>query len=138
MQSLAKRDIEYFTKFLKEYIRHVPSYFDTGEHAEEPYFHGFMIGMVTALWENYHITSNRESGGGRYDISLEPKNKKDEGILIEIKIASENKDLTQVAQKAYNQILTKSYKSDMESRGVNEFLLLGIAFRGKEVEVVSK
>jgi hypothetical protein len=137
MQSLLKKDIEYFTKFLKEYMHRVPSYFDTGEDAKEAYFHGFMIGMVTALWEHYHITSNRESGGGRYDISLAPKDKKGHGILIELKIASKKEDLQKEAQKAYNQIIGKSYKSDMEARGVKDFVFLGIAFCGKEVAVVS-
>ena len=135
MPSLLKDHIETFTRSLKEYVRHVPSYFDTGERSEEPYFHGLMIGMVTALWEDYHITSNRQSGGGRYDIALHPRKKKRKGIVIEIKIADEGQDLQKMAHNACRQIKDRQYARGMQAQGIKEFLYLGIAFCGKEVAV---
>ena len=138
IQSLLKDDIETFTRFLKEYVRHVSSYFDTGERSEELYFHGLMIGMVTALWEDYHITSNRQSGGGRYDIALHPKDKKRKGIVIEIKIADEGQDLQKMAYDACRQIEDGQYARDMQAQGIKNFLYLVIALQGKQVEVVAK
>ena len=137
VRSLIQGDIEAFTTFLQTYVQQVPSYFDTGKRAQEPYFHGLMIGMVTCLWESYHITSNRESGSGRYDIALEPKDKNKPAILVEIKIAKEEEKLEEVAKAAYQQIQHKDYAADMKAKGISNIIYLGIAFRGKAVALVS-
>lgn len=114
-----------------------PSYFDTGGPYKELFYHVLVLGMTTALLSTHHITSNRESGGGRYDISIKPKNIKNRGVLLELKIAAEGEDLGEVARAAREQIVSKSYATDMRSEGVKEILYVGIAFRDKEVEIVS-
>ena len=101
------------------------------------FYHGLVLGMTTALLSTHHITSNRESGAGRYDIALQPKDKKKKGIVIEIKIAEEKEDLQKVAQRACKQIATKQYAQGMQAQGIQDFLYVGIAFRDKEVEVVT-
>ena len=138
IRALVKEDIDGFTAFLKEYMRRSPSYFDTGGERKELFYHGLVLGMTTALLSTHHITSNRESGAGRYDIALQPKDKKRKGIVIEIKIADEKEDLKQVAQRACEQIATKQYAQEMQAQGIKDFLYVGIAFRDKQVEVVTK
>ena len=138
IHALVKGDIEGFTNFLKEYMRRSPSYFDTGGERKELFYHGLVLGMSTALLLTHDITSNRESGEGRYDIALQPKDKKKKGILIEIKVAGEKEELKQVAQSACEQIETKGYATAMQGQGIKDFLYVGIAFRGKQVEVVTK
>ena len=137
IHALVKGDIEGFTNFLKEYMRRSPSYFDTGGERKELFYHGLVLGMSTALLLTHDITSNRESGEGRYDIALQPKDKKKKGIVIEIKIAGEKEALKRVAQRACQQIKTKGYATAMQGQGIVDFLYVGIAFRGKEVEVVT-
>ena len=138
IRALVKGDMDGFTAFMKEYMRRSPSYFDTGGERKELFYHGLVLGMTTALLSTHHITSNRESGAGRYDISLQPKDKKRKGIVIEIKIAEEKEDLHQVAQTACQQIAHKQYATAMQAQGIQDFLYVGIAFRNKEVEVVTK
>ena len=93
--------------------------------------------MVAFFANTHHPRSNRESGKGRYDISLEPKKKGRKGILLELKVAQEGEDLKKVAQKAFDQIQERQYKKEMEARGVTDFVMLGIAFRGKDMEAVT-
>ena len=137
IRSLAKGDIEAFSSFLKNYIAHTPSYFDTGGRGKEAFYHGLVLGMASVLSYTHHVTSNRESGHGRYDIALEPKIKGVKAIILELKVAHENEDLQKVAQKAFDQIQSRQYKADMEARGVTDFMLLGMAFRSKSVEIVT-
>ena len=137
MTALARGHADRFTDFLKDYIHESLSYFDSDrKEAEKPY-QLLLLGMAAFFANTHHVRSERESGKGRYDIGIEPKNKDKKGILIEVKIASAADDLEQAAQEAYHQILGKGYKAEMEARGVKEFVLLGIAFCGKEVAVVS-
>lgn len=74
-------------KFKKMYLSAV-SYYDAGD--SEKYYHHFMLGLLLTLGDKYVITSNRESGYGRYDIALEPKDKKNYGLIFEFKVGSEN------------------------------------------------
>ena len=138
MEALMKGDVQQFTSFLQTYVQQVPSYFDTSKRAQEPYYHGLLLGMVTCLWDVYHITSNRESGAGRYDISLLPKDVATHpGVLIEVKIAQEGDDLATLAAAAREQILAKGYGTEMKAKGVDNILHLGVAFGGKAVEVAT-
>ena len=137
MKSLAKGDVEPFIYFVKEYLITSISYFDLHKEEKEKSYHLLLLGMAAYFANTHHIRSNKESGHGRYDIALEPKIKGAKAMILELKVADENEDLRQVAQKAFDQIQSRQYKADMEARGVKDFMLLGIAFRGKEVEVVT-
>ena len=84
------------------------------------------------------VTSNRESGFGRYDIAIEPKDKQQKGIILEFKGGWRDRDekLEEAAKQAREQIIAKAYKQDMAARGVKDFVCVGVACRGKEVAVV--
>lgn len=110
------------------------SSFDT---AGENFYHGFMLGLCALLGGSY-VTSNRESGDGRYDIQLMPVNKNLPGILIEMK-AKKNcteEGLKKLSQTALKQINDKKYDAEMVSKGVETIYKYGVAFSGKKVEVM--
>ncbi len=111
------------------------SYYDT---VGENFYHGLVLGLCAMLDNRYYITSNRESGDGRYDISLVPKKENLPGILIELKAAKENADLKRLAEAALEQITQKSYDMDMRIQKVGKIFRYGVAFRGKEVEIMMR
>ena len=109
------------------------SSFDT---AGENFYHGFVLGLC-AMLGNFYVTSNRESGDGRYDIQLKPRKTNLPGILIELKA---EKDCTTYALKklsetALQQINNKKYDTAMLSEGVQTIYKYGVAFSGKNVAV---
>lgn len=109
------------------------SVFDT---AGENFYHGFMLG-VCALFGNSYVTSNRESGDGRYDIALSPKVNNLPGIIIELKAeknCNEN-ELQELAKTALKQINDKKYDTELKSKGVKTIYKYGVAFSGKHVAV---
>ena len=132
--ALLKRDSDSLTDVLHKYLMESASTFDT---THENFYHGTVFGMLAVMADQFFITSNRESGEGRYDIQLEPKDKRQTGYIIEFK-AGKNKDddeLNKLAQDAINQIRGQGYQTMMKKRGVEKFCLFGIAFCGKHVKV---
>lgn len=118
------------------------SYFDTGnrpsEEAEpERFYHGFVLGLMVELSDRYQITSNRESGFGRYDVLLLPKELTDDGIILEFKVhdPEDEKDLEDTAKEALNQIERMQYETVLLGAGVRaeKIRKYGFAFEGKRV-----
>lgn len=104
--------------------------------AGENFYHGFMLG-VCALFGNSYVTSNRESGDGRYDIALSPKVNNLPGIIIELKAeknCNEN-ELQELAKTALKQINDKKYDTELKSKGVKTIYKYGVAFSGKHVAI---
>lgn len=110
------------------------SFYDT---KSEVFYHGLMLGLC-ALLSNSYVTSNRESGEGRYDIQLMPKNNKLPGIIIELKTEKNcnKEDLKKLAEKALAQIDENKYDQEMNMYGIPKIYKYGVAFSGKNVEVV--
>ena len=117
--------------------------FDVVGIYKEQFYHGFMLGLVIMLKNEYEISSNNFAGKGRYDLLLKPKNRK-EGIILELKIVnssqklSENeiqKELEKECDIALKQIEEKKYSSVLKNAGIDNILKIGLAFFGKEVEV---
>lgn len=109
------------------------SSFDT---AGENFYHGFMLGLC-ALMSGFFVTSNRESGDGRYDIQLKPVQKGLPGILIELKAEKDcsGEKLKKLSETALQQINDKKYDTDLITAGVSVIYKYGVAFSGKKVEV---
>lgn len=97
-----------------------------------------MLGLC-ALLSGFFVSSNRESGNGRYDIQLKPKNKKLPGILIELKAEKHGTEesLKKLSQKALQQIIDGRYDVEMFAEGVEMIYRYGVAFSGKKVEVMA-
>lgn len=125
------------TKALKQLIQQLlmqsVSFYDT---LSENFYHGLLLGLCAVLNEVY-VTSNRESGLGRYDLRLMPLSKELPGIIIEIKYdkQADQNELKELSQKALNQIHQLNYESEMTSKGVQTIYKYGVAFSGKNVEI---
>ncbi|MCQ9628369.1 AAA family ATPase [Cetobacterium somerae] len=124
----------FINKFKKMYMSAV-SYHDTGD--SEKYYHHFMLGVLLTLGDKYIITSNRESGYGRYDIALEPKDKSNYGLIFEFKIGDKN-SIEEKAKEALAQINEKKYDISMKNNGVSKVIKIGMAFSGKDVAIESE
>ena len=145
IRALISGDIESMNEYMNDVALNTFSSFDSGKHnserkAPENFFHGFVLGLIVDQTENYIITSNRESGYGRYDIMLEPIDKTNEkypGIVIEFKVINPRKEssLEETVAAALKQIEDKNYDAEIIKRGVKEENIhhYGFAFRGKEV-----
>ncbi len=107
--------------------------------AGENFYHGFMLGLCALLGGSY-TTSNRESGDGRYDIQLMPKNDLLPGIIIELKAEKDCSadELKKLSETALKQIEDKKYDTEMTAKGIKTIYKYGVAFSGKTVEVASK
>ena len=145
VKALIGGDVESMNDYMNDVALKIFSSFDSGKHtsdkkAPENFFHGFVLGLMVDQSENYIITSNRESGYGRYDIMLEPKDKQTQkypGIVIEFKVINPRKEksLEETVTAALKQIEDKNYDAELIKRGVNKENIYhyGFAFRGKEV-----
>ena len=144
IKALINGDVEAMNEYMNKVTMKTISYFDTGNvpSDEEPerFYHGFVLGLMVDQTDNYIIASNRESGFGRYDIMLEPKDKNNThypGIIIEFKVINPRKEnsLEETVEAALKQIEEKNYDAELINRGVNKENIhhYGFAFKGKEV-----
>ena len=120
-------------KLIEKLLLESVSSFDT---AGENFYHGFMLGLCALLGE-YFVSSNKESGNGRYDIQLKPTRKGLPGILIELKAEKKCSDdqLRKLSESALQQIIDKNYDTELKVAGINNIYKYGVAFSGKKVEI---
>lgn len=135
LEDLYKGDIDKFEFKFKELYLSAISYHDTAN--SEKYYHHFMLGVLLTLGDKYIITSNRESGYGRYDIALEPKDRSNYGLIFEFKIGDKN-SIEDKAREALAQINEKKYDISMKNNGVSKVIKIGMAFSGKDVAIESE
>ncbi len=129
---------------LKEYekkfdilVREMFSYMDVGENTAENFYHAFVLGMLVGLKDTYYVNSNRESGIGRYDIMLEPKDKNGNSFIMEFKVLEdkEEKTIKETIENAKKQIEEKGYEQNLRERGFKNITKMVYAFKGKEVKM---
>jgi len=121
---------------LEKLLRESVSSFDT---SREIFYHGLVLGLCAIFSDSYYVTSNRESGEGRYDIQLMPKKNNRPGFIFELKAEKEctQDKLQTVAQGAVQQIVKRKYETEMQMHGVQSIIKYGVAFGGKSVEIVT-
>ena len=112
------------------------SFYDTA--TIEKVYHNFVLGLMIHLDGKYHINSNGEGGLGRYDISIEPLNRRERGFILEFKIADSEEELEKKAEEGLKQIENKKYYIELEKRGIKEITFLGMAFYKKIVKIKYK
>jgi len=139
--ALLSDDLKAMNYYMNKVALATFSTFDTGkkpsETAEpERFYHGFVLGLLVDLADRYTVTSNRESGFGRYDVMLEPK-QDDDGIILEFKVQDmeDEKELSDTVKAALQQIEAKKYETTLVSKGIPEGKIrkYGFAFCGKKV-----
>ena len=142
IKALLQDDIKAMNVYMNRVALVTFSFFDSGTKASaesepERFYHGFVLGLLVDLGERYSVTSNRESGFGRYDVILEPKNKKDDAVILEFKVQDTNdeKTLSDTVKAALYQINCKQYDTVLLEKGIpeNKIRKYGFAFHGKQV-----
>ena len=132
-QAIFSEDSQRLQQLLNEFML---SSIASIDGANEGFYHGMMLGLCAALRSRYHIRSNRESGLGRFDIMLWPKEKALPGFIYEFKFTKDARvDLDQLAETALKQIEEKKYDTELLSAGITTIRKIGIAFRGKQAVV---
>ena len=131
-ESLFINDYVKLEKAIAEYMDKAISFYDT---ASESFYHGLVLGLMAMMDNQYKIKSNRESGKGRFDICLMPRDNKHPGMIMELKWKKnlDDNELVLLADEAISQIHSMEYDSEMKSEGIKKILKFGIAFSGKRV-----
>lgn len=133
IRNLKDGKIEEFAEGLEEEILSSLSYFDIGR--DEKYYKIFLIGIFITLSNDYIRLSERETGTGRADLILEPKNKENPAYIFEFKVAEDEKELENYAVEGFYQIKEKQYDVELKNRGINEIIYVGLAFHRKELKM---
>ena len=137
MEALTENRIEDYEETLQDILLKSVSYNDT-KKGNEAFYHGFILGMSLYLEGEYIVKSNIESGLGRYDVSIEPKNKDKRGYILEFKATDNVDKLKEISKEALKQIEEGKYSSTLKQTDTKEILYLGIAFCGKQIKVSYK
>ncbi len=133
---LANSEINEFKNKLENLVLETFSYLDVpGTSASEAFYHAFVMGLIRIDNEYYEVTSNRESGFGRYDILLKPKIKDIPAYIIEFKLVRDNTTFEDTVETAFNQIETMKYDASVKNLDV---IKMAIAFKGKKVKIETR
>lgn len=142
VRALLQDDIKSMNAYMNRVALATFSYFDSGKNPSmetqpERFYHGFVLGLAVELADRYIITSNRESGFGRYDVLMEPKNETDNAVIMEFKVRDpkEEGSLEDTADAALKQMEERQYETVLKNRGIsgNRIRTYGFAFEGKTV-----
>ena len=137
MEALTENRIEDYEENLQEILLTSVSYNDT-KKGNEAFYHGLIMGMGLYLEGEYITKSNIESGLGRYDFLIEPKNKSKRAFIMEFKSIDSVEKLEEISKEALKQIEDKKYDVSLKQNGIKEITYIGIAFCGKEIKISFK
>lgn len=141
VSAMMQGDVRGMSRYMNEVALNTFSYFDAGSKpsdrkSPERFYHGFVLGLIVDKAEDYIVKSNRESGYGRYDVVMEPKDAKNVAVIIEFKVfdPEEETELADTAANALKQIEEKRYDADLLQRGIpaEHILKYGFAFEGEK------
>ena len=137
LKDLVTLKLDEFEQKFKVLVRQMFSFMDVGENTAENFYHAFVLGMLVGLKDNYYVKSNRESGYGRYDIMLEPKDKNGNSFIMEFKVYREEKekDINDTIESAKKQIEERKYEENLQEKGFTNITKMVFAFKGKEVKM---
>ena len=142
LKAFLAKDLDYMNEYMNRVAEAAFSTFDTGRNPSddtnpERFYHGFVLGLIVELAGKYRVTSNRESGFGRYDVMLEPLEKTKDAFVLEFKVFNPRKEKTleDTVSNALQQINEKDYDCELLSRGIQKENIFhyGFAFEGKKV-----
>ena len=137
MEALIENKIDEYEERLQEVLLTSVSYNDT-KKGNEAFYHGLIMGMGLYLEGEYITKSNIESGLGRYDFLIEPKNKSKRAFIMEFKSTDSVEKLEEVSKEALKQIEDKKYDISLKQNGIKEITYIGIAFCGKQIKISYK
>ena len=132
LQALRAGDIEYFEELLNDFVVHTFSYYDTNGREPEKVYQAFLLGLLAGM-SDYEVSSNRESGFGRYDILLRPKGGKGQAVIMELKRLRPAETVEKALSSALQQIEDKQYDAVLRQDGFTDILKMAITFDGKRV-----
>ena len=137
LKDLVTLNLSEYEKKFRILVKEMFSYMDVGENTAENFYHAFVLGMLVGLKDSYYVNSNRESGMGRYDIMLEPKDKNANSFIMEFKVMEdmEEKTIEETIENAKKQIEEKGYEQNLRERGFTNITKIVYAFKGKEVKM---
>ncbi len=137
LNMLITGEIEIFSGIFEEFVRNNLSYFDVSGTEPERVYHAFVLGMLISLSEKYEVKSNKESGYGRYDVMLIPKDISKIGIVMEFKKIDIflKTTIEEATTAALKQIEDMKYSDELVSRGIKDIIKLAIVFKGKEIKI---
>ena len=134
LQALRAGDVEYFEEVLNDFVIHSFSYYDTNGRDPEKVYQAFLLGLLAGM-SDYEVSSNRESGFGRYDILLRPKGGNGQAVIMELKRLRKNETAEKALDSALQQIEDKRYDTILRQDGFTDILKMAITFDGKQVWV---
>lgn len=145
IKALLMGDLDAMNDYMNGVAQSVFSYFDTGKNPsrEEPerFYHGFVLGLMVELQDRYVVTSNRESGFGRYDVMLEPLHDENDAMILEFKVFQprREKSLADTLKAALKQINDRNYETLFMAKGISKERIrkYGFVFSGKEILIGS-
>ena len=137
LKDLVTLNLDEFERKFRVLVKEMFSYMDVGENTAENFYHAFVLGMLVGLKDTYYVNSNRESGYGRYDIMLEPKEKSGNSFIMEFKVLDDIKEKTieDTIKNAKEQIDKKEYEAILKEKGYTNITKMVFAFKAKEVKM---
>ena len=137
LNMLITGEIEIFAGIFEDFVINNLIYFDVAGKEPEKVYHAFVLGMLISLSDKYEVKSNKESGYGRYDVMLIPKDVSKIGIVMEFKKIDDflKTTIEEATIAALKQIEDMKYSQELISRGIKDIIKLAIVFKGKEIKI---